>query len=178
MAGGTVGQVLPGGATPTKAIRRAIQHSEESLRTLGPRHGSIRRPAPLDFQSAKLMRRPWSQVLTRIGLVGQINTSWGATAPRSRSVFAASLLDAVWLQAAQHLSSGATVRRCQHCSQWRANPCKRDDAGRSGPAARPALARCYNRGWSTRSVANSITSRLRMVFLDRITDWFYWIRPR
>ena len=29
-----------------------------------------------------------------------------------------SLLDAVWLQAAQHLSSGATVRQCQHCGQW------------------------------------------------------------
>jgi hypothetical protein len=29
-----------------------------------------------------------------------------------------SLLDAVWLQAAQHLSSGATLRQCQHCGQW------------------------------------------------------------
>ncbi len=29
-----------------------------------------------------------------------------------------SLLDALWLQAVQHLSSGATVRQCQHCSQW------------------------------------------------------------
>jgi hypothetical protein len=29
-----------------------------------------------------------------------------------------SLLDAVWLQAAQQLSSGATVRRCQHCGKW------------------------------------------------------------
>jgi hypothetical protein len=29
-----------------------------------------------------------------------------------------SLLDAVWLQAVQHLSSGATLRQCQHCSQW------------------------------------------------------------
>src|SRR5260370_1643041 len=29
-----------------------------------------------------------------------------------------SLLDAVWLQAAQHLSTGATLRQCQHCGQW------------------------------------------------------------
>jgi hypothetical protein len=29
-----------------------------------------------------------------------------------------SLLDAVWLQAVQHLSSGATLRQCQHCAQW------------------------------------------------------------
>lgn len=29
-----------------------------------------------------------------------------------------SLLDALWLQAAQHLSSGATVRQCEHCSEW------------------------------------------------------------
>jgi hypothetical protein len=29
-----------------------------------------------------------------------------------------SLLDAVWLQAVQHLSSGAILRQCQHCAQW------------------------------------------------------------
>jgi len=29
-----------------------------------------------------------------------------------------SLLDALWLQAAQHLSKGATLRQCQHCGQW------------------------------------------------------------
>src|ERR1700675_4211159 len=39
MAGGTVGQVLHGSATTTTAIRRAIQHSQESLRTLARRHG-------------------------------------------------------------------------------------------------------------------------------------------
>src|ERR1700686_1541388 len=37
--GGTVGQVLHGSATTTTAIRRAIQHSQESLRTLARRHG-------------------------------------------------------------------------------------------------------------------------------------------
>src|ERR1700682_2250073 len=39
MAGGTVGQVLHGTATTTTEIRRAIQHSQESLRTLARRHG-------------------------------------------------------------------------------------------------------------------------------------------
>jgi transposase-like protein len=34
-----MGQVLHGGATTTAAIRRAIQHSRESLRTLARRHG-------------------------------------------------------------------------------------------------------------------------------------------
>ncbi len=34
-----MGQVLHGGATTTTAIRRAIQHSQESLRTLAKRHG-------------------------------------------------------------------------------------------------------------------------------------------
>ena len=34
-----MGQVLHRGATTTAAIRRAIQHSQESLRTLARRHG-------------------------------------------------------------------------------------------------------------------------------------------
>ena len=34
-----MGQVLHGSATTTAAIRRAIQHSQESLRTLARRHG-------------------------------------------------------------------------------------------------------------------------------------------
>ena len=34
-----MGQVLHGSARTTKAIRRAIQHSQESLRTLAKRHG-------------------------------------------------------------------------------------------------------------------------------------------
>ena len=34
-----MGQVLHGSATTTTAIRRAIQHSQESLRTLARRHG-------------------------------------------------------------------------------------------------------------------------------------------
>jgi hypothetical protein len=34
-----MGQVLHGGATTTEAIRRAIQRSQESLRTLAKRHG-------------------------------------------------------------------------------------------------------------------------------------------
>jgi transposase InsO family protein len=39
MEGGTVGQVLHGSATTTEAIRRAIQHSQASLRTLARRYG-------------------------------------------------------------------------------------------------------------------------------------------
>ncbi len=34
-----MGQVLHRGATTTEAIRRAIQHNQESLRTLARRHG-------------------------------------------------------------------------------------------------------------------------------------------
>lgn len=34
-----MGQVLPGSARTTAAVRRAIQHSQESLRSLAKRHG-------------------------------------------------------------------------------------------------------------------------------------------
>src|SRR6266478_4312353 len=37
--GGTMGQVLHGSATTTEAVRRAIQHSQESLRILARRYG-------------------------------------------------------------------------------------------------------------------------------------------
>src|ERR1700693_5243221 len=37
--GGTMGQILHRSATTTEAIRRAIQHSQESLSTLSRRHG-------------------------------------------------------------------------------------------------------------------------------------------
>src|SRR5690606_31922069 len=39
MEGCTMGQILHGSATTTEAIRRAIQNSEESLRTLATRYG-------------------------------------------------------------------------------------------------------------------------------------------
>src|SRR5881394_1784732 len=39
MEGCTLGQVLHGSATTTEAVRRAIQNSQESLRTLAKRHG-------------------------------------------------------------------------------------------------------------------------------------------
>src|SRR6187402_3229413 len=39
MEGGTMGQVLHGSATTTEAIRRAIQHSQASLRALARRYG-------------------------------------------------------------------------------------------------------------------------------------------
>ena len=41
-----MGQVLHGSATTTEAIRRAIQHSQASLRALAKRYGSTRRPSP------------------------------------------------------------------------------------------------------------------------------------
>ena len=34
-----MGQVLHGSATTTEVVRRAIQHSQESLRALAKRHG-------------------------------------------------------------------------------------------------------------------------------------------
>src|SRR5215207_2644369 len=39
MEGGAMGQVLHGSARTTAAVRRAIQHSQESLRVLAKRHG-------------------------------------------------------------------------------------------------------------------------------------------
>lgn len=39
MEGGTIVQVLHGSATTTEAIRRAIQHSQKSLRVLSKRYG-------------------------------------------------------------------------------------------------------------------------------------------
>src|SRR5918998_2075951 len=39
MAGCAMGQVLHGSARTTEAVRRAIQHSQESLRVLAKRHG-------------------------------------------------------------------------------------------------------------------------------------------
>jgi transposase-like protein len=39
MEGSTMGQVLHGSATTTEAVRRAIQHSQESLRVLAKRYG-------------------------------------------------------------------------------------------------------------------------------------------
>jgi transposase-like protein len=39
MEGCTMGQILHGCATTTEAVRRAIQHSQKSLRTLARRHG-------------------------------------------------------------------------------------------------------------------------------------------
>src|ERR1700719_367093 len=39
MEGCTMGQVLHGSATTTEAVRRAIQHSQESLRALARRSG-------------------------------------------------------------------------------------------------------------------------------------------
>ena len=52
-----MGQVLHGRATTTEAVRRAIQHSQESLRTLAKRHGINPRAAP-SGRSGRLLRSP------------------------------------------------------------------------------------------------------------------------
>ena len=43
-----MGQILHGSATTTEAVRRAIQHSQESLRTLEQRQRSADKPAMRD----------------------------------------------------------------------------------------------------------------------------------
>jgi len=51
--GGTVGQFLHRDATTTEAVRRAIQHSQESLRILARRMGSIPRRWPSGGSGAR-----------------------------------------------------------------------------------------------------------------------------
>ena len=51
-----MGQVLHGSATTTEAIRRAIQHSQESLRTLAKRYG-INQKTVAKWKQAELGRR-------------------------------------------------------------------------------------------------------------------------
>ena len=55
-----MGQVLHGSATTTEAIRRAIQHSEESLRALAKRYGiNDVLCAIADASMTKAKRRKW-----------------------------------------------------------------------------------------------------------------------
>jgi hypothetical protein len=51
--GRTMGQALHGSATTTEAIRRAIQHSQESLRSLAKRYG-------IDQKTVAKSKRPTS----------------------------------------------------------------------------------------------------------------------
>jgi hypothetical protein len=51
------------------------------------------------------------------GLVVSLDIDPADTSLRLR-LAPASLLDALWLQAVQELSSGATVRQCRHCGHW------------------------------------------------------------
>src|SRR5918994_3221653 len=70
MAGGTMGQVHHGSATTTAAIRRAIQHRQESLRALAKRYGVNqktvakwrKRTSPADLPTGP--RKPRSTVLS------------------------------------------------------------------------------------------------------------------
>jgi len=51
-----MGQVLHGNATTTEAVRRAIQHSQESLRTLSRRRGLNGTILPLKHESGVHLR--------------------------------------------------------------------------------------------------------------------------
>src|SRR5690242_356115 len=71
MEGGTMGQVLHGSARTTAAVRRAIQHRQESLRVLAKRHGVNpktvakwkKRPSVQDERTGP--KEPRSTVLSR-----------------------------------------------------------------------------------------------------------------
>jgi hypothetical protein len=52
-----MGQVLHGSATTTEAVRRAIQHSQESLRGLAKRYG-VNPKTGRQVESADLRFRP------------------------------------------------------------------------------------------------------------------------
>jgi transposase-like protein len=70
MEGCAMGQVLHGSARTTAAVRRAIQHSQESLRSLAQRHGINpktvakwkKRPSVQDERTGP--KQPRSTVLT------------------------------------------------------------------------------------------------------------------
>ncbi len=62
-----MGQVLHGCATTTETIRRAIQHSQESLRTLSKRYG-IRRHTLLPLDDCLDALQPSIPHLTRTSL--------------------------------------------------------------------------------------------------------------
>jgi hypothetical protein len=53
-----MGQVLHGSATTTAAIRRAIHHSQESLRALAKRYGVNQRPCCTDQGSGRTDPNP------------------------------------------------------------------------------------------------------------------------
>src|ERR1700682_3042323 len=58
MEGCTMGQVLHGSATTTAAIRRAIHHSQESLRTLAKRYGINQKTVAKWKQRSSVADRP------------------------------------------------------------------------------------------------------------------------
>jgi DNA-binding transcriptional regulator YiaG len=64
MEGCTTGQILHGSARTTEAVRRAIQHSQESLRVLAKRYGINQKTVAkwkrrkLRDEFSKLHRRP------------------------------------------------------------------------------------------------------------------------
>jgi hypothetical protein len=59
-----MGQVLHRGATTTEAVRRAIQQSQESLRTLARRHG-INPKTAINAQPLEKVKLASSTILDR-----------------------------------------------------------------------------------------------------------------
>lgn len=107
--GCAIGQVLHGSATTTEAIRRAIQRSQESLRTRRSVTGTIRRPSPSGGSGPRLRtfrparksrdrrcstsrRRPLSLPFADIRCCRSMTASMHCSRhPASYAVFAASL---------------------------------------------------------------------------------------
>ena len=62
-----MGQVLHGSARTTAAVRRAIQHRQESLNTLAERYASIQRPWRSGSGARTCMMRRWGRSTTLHG---------------------------------------------------------------------------------------------------------------
>jgi hypothetical protein len=65
-----MGQVLHGSARTTASIRRAIQHSQESLRTLEKRHGVNQKTIAKWKKRTSTADQPAPENLTQVGPVG------------------------------------------------------------------------------------------------------------
>ena len=88
MEGSTMGQVLHSSATTTQAVRRAIQNSQESLRTLAKRYGinqsKDRRKMEETYFSRWSYNRPKESSLKRV-----IAWRWGGNCCFSKTHFVA-----------------------------------------------------------------------------------------
>src|SRR5215218_5236080 len=72
MEGCAMGQVLHGSATTTEAIRRAIHHSQESLRALARRYG-INQKTVAKWKNHRWARQGvWRRLFERVANAGSI----------------------------------------------------------------------------------------------------------